>query len=82
MKKLKSLLLPVILLLMLCIQLYAYFNGTINYGNFIIVFALSPAAIKGLYPHLNDNQYFKYFSWFMLTLAVVGVIMFGYYTFF
>jgi len=48
MRKLKPIILPVLLVLILGIQLYAYFNGTINYAFLGVVFALTPAAI-GVY---------------------------------
>ena len=77
MKKLKPLILPVLLVLILGIQLYAYFNGTINYAIFGVVFALTPAAIQGLYPNLSDKEYFKYFKWVMIVLAIITLVLVG-----
>ena len=45
MKKLDSIILPVLLILILAIQLYGYSNGTINYAIIGIAFGLTPAAI-------------------------------------
>ena len=75
MKKLLSIILPVLLVLILGIQLYAYFNGTINYAIFAVVFGLTPAAIQGLYPNLSDKEYFKYFKWLMVVLATIALVL-------
>ena len=74
MKKLKPLILPVLLVLILGIQLYAYFNGTIIYAFLGVVFALTPAAIRGLYPNLSDKEYFK---WLMIVLAIITLVLVG-----
>jgi hypothetical protein len=57
--------------------LYAYFNGTINYALLGVVFALTPAAIRGLYPNLSDKEYFKYFKWVMIALAIITLVLVG-----
>jgi hypothetical protein len=77
MKKLKPLILPVLLVLILGIQLYAYFNGTIIYAFFVFVFALTPAAIRGLYPNLSDKESFTYFQWMMIVLAIITLVLVG-----
>ncbi len=77
MKKLKPIILPVLLVLILGIQLYAYFNGTINYAIFGAVFALTPSAILRLYPNLSDKEYFKYFKWLMRILAITILVLVG-----
>tara|TARA_B100001105_G_C21950278_1_gene256304 strand:+ start:209 stop:457 length:249 start_codon:yes stop_codon:yes gene_type:complete len=75
MKKLKPIILPVLLVLILGIQLYAYFNGTMNYAIFGVVFALTPAAIRDLFPNLSDKENFKYFKWLMVVLAIIVLVL-------
>ena len=77
MKKLDSIILPVLLILILAIQLYGYSNGTINYAILGVVFALTPAAIRGLYPNLSDKEYFKYFKRLMIVLAIITLVLVG-----
>ena len=77
MKNLKPIILPVLLVLILGIQLYAYFNGAINYAIFGAVFALTPSAILRLYPNLSDKEYFKYFKWLMRILAITILVLVG-----
>jgi len=70
---LKTMIVPVCIVVMLGTQLFDYFaNGHFN-GMFIpIVCFLTPSAIKGLKPEFEKTNTFKHLS---NTLLIVGIVI-------
>ena len=71
MKKLfKKWLIPVCLLIIIFAQLLTYYmKNEINPGLWAVVFALIPAALKGLEVNIS-----KYLEWLLIIIAVLLII--------
>ena len=62
MKKLKSIIFPVLLVIILGTQIFSYIDdGMINLGLFVLFFAFVPDTIKIFKPNISENNSFKYF---------------------
>ena len=76
MKKLKSIIFPVLLVIILGTQIFSYIDdGTINLGLFALFFAFVPDTIKIFKPNISENNSFKYFRWMMMALAIILIIL-------
>ena len=75
MKKLKSIIFPVLLVIILGKQIFSYIDdGMINLGLFALFFAFLPDTIKIFKPNISENNSFKYFTWLMMALAIILII--------
>ena len=67
---LKKWLIPVCLLIIIFLQLITYYTkNEINPGLWAVVFALIPAALKGLEINIS-----KYLEWLLIIIAVILII--------
>ena len=67
---LKKWLTPVCLLIIIFLQLITYYaKNEINPGLWAVVFALIPAALKGLEVNIS-----KYLEWILIIIAVILII--------
>jgi len=74
----KKWILPVCLVIILISSLIIYIrNGTINFASIAVIFALTPASLKGIKPDIESKKYYKILYVSMAILAVIMLVMFG-----
>ena len=79
---LKTMVVPVCLVIIVGTQIFDYFvNGEFNIIFISVVCSLTPAGIKGLYPEYGDTEQFKSLSKALLVIGLITLSISLYYTF-